>query len=115
MQMLQNSDQGGTQGGLVLNHRLKTLRELATTLLSEVEEISRVRALDIKSGINIYDEMRRYEVELIRRALKLTSGNQARAAFTRRASAERLRAAAGNPKACERKGNADAARHGKRR
>ena len=80
MQMLHNSDQGGAQGGFVMNHRLKTLRELATTLLSEVEEMASVRPPDIKSGINIYDEVRRYEIELIRRALKLTSNHQARAA-----------------------------------
>ena len=81
MQMLENSERGGSvQTGLILNYKLKTLRELATTLLSEVEEMTRVRALDIKSGIKIYDEVHRYEAELIRRALMLTSGHQARAA-----------------------------------
>ena len=64
-----------------MNHRLKTLKELATTLLSEVEEMASVRAPDIKNGINIQDEVRRYEIELIRRALNLTNGNQARAAY----------------------------------
>lgn len=80
---LQNSDQGGGQpqaAGLFLTHRLTTLRELATTLLSEVEEIARARSLDIRHGINIHDEVRRYEAELIRRALKLTGGHQSRAA-----------------------------------
>lgn len=80
MQMLHNSDQGGSQGGAIMNHRLRTLRELATTLLSEVEEMASVRPPDIKNGIKIYDEVRRYEIELIRRALNLTNGNQARAA-----------------------------------
>jgi DNA-binding NtrC family response regulator len=80
MQAIHNSDQGGPQAGLILNHRLRTLRELATTMLSEVEEIDRVRALDIENGINIHEEVQRFEAELIRRALKLTSGHQARAA-----------------------------------
>ena len=80
MQMLHNSDQGGSNVGVILNQRLKTLRELATTLLSEVEEMARVRPPDLKSGINIHEEVRRYEIELIERALRLTNGNQARAA-----------------------------------
>jgi transcriptional regulator with GAF, ATPase, and Fis domain len=80
MQMLHNSDQGGSNVGVMLNQRLKTLRELATTLLSEVEEMARVRPPDLNSGINIHEEVRRYEIELIRRALRLTNGNQARAA-----------------------------------
>jgi len=80
MQMLNNSEQVGSNVGVILNQRLKTLRELATTLLSEVEEMASVRPPDLKGGINIHDEVRRYEIELIRRALKLTSGHQARAA-----------------------------------
>jgi len=78
--MLQNSDQGGLQAGLILNYKLKTLRELATSLLSEVDELASTRPLDIKTGINIYDEVRRYEIELIRRALRLTNNHQVRAA-----------------------------------
>jgi transcriptional regulator with GAF, ATPase, and Fis domain len=79
---LHNSDTVGqlNQAGLFLNHRLTTLRELAATLLSEVEEIATVRPLDIERGINIQEEVQRYEAELIRRALKLTGGHQARAA-----------------------------------
>jgi DNA-binding NtrC family response regulator len=84
MLALQNSDQCVPQqqqaAGLFLNHRLTTLRELAATLLSEVEEIAKVRALDIRQGINMHDEVQRYEAELIRRALKLTGGHQSRAA-----------------------------------
>ena len=80
MQMLQNFDQGGSNVGVILNQRLKTLRELATSLLSEVEEMESVRSPDLKGGISIHDEVRRYEIELIRHALRLTSGHQARAA-----------------------------------
>lgn len=80
MQMLHNSEQGGPHAGLALNYKLKTLRELATTLLSEVDEIASTRTLDITNGINIYDEVRRYEIELIRRALRLTNNHQAHAA-----------------------------------
>ncbi|HEX8707639.1 MAG TPA: sigma-54 dependent transcriptional regulator [Pyrinomonadaceae bacterium] len=37
-------------------------------------------ALDIGRGINFYDEVRRFEIDLIRRALEQTSGHQSRAA-----------------------------------
>jgi DNA-binding NtrC family response regulator len=36
--------------------------------------------LDIGRGVNFYDEVRRFEVDLIRRALEQTSGHQSRAA-----------------------------------
>jgi DNA-binding NtrC family response regulator len=81
MQALHNYEQSGPpQAGLSLSYRLRTLRELAATLLSEVEEIARIRTPLIENGINIYDEVHRYEAELIRRALKLTGGHQSRAA-----------------------------------
>jgi DNA-binding NtrC family response regulator len=36
--------------------------------------------IDIAKGINFYDEVRKYEIDLIRRALKQTGGHQSRAA-----------------------------------
>jgi DNA-binding NtrC family response regulator len=39
-----------------------------------------VSALDIGRGINFYDEVRRFEIDLIRRALEQTGGHQSRAA-----------------------------------
>jgi DNA-binding NtrC family response regulator len=35
---------------------------------------------DIGRGINFYDEVRRFEIDLIRRALEQTGGHQSRAA-----------------------------------
>ncbi|HLR06552.1 MAG TPA: sigma 54-interacting transcriptional regulator, partial [Pyrinomonadaceae bacterium] len=37
-------------------------------------------AIDISRGINFYDEVRRFEIDLIRRALDQTGGHQSRAA-----------------------------------
>ena len=37
-------------------------------------------ALDIERGINFYDEVRRFEIDVIRRALEQTNGHQSRAA-----------------------------------
>lgn len=39
-----------------------------------------VTALDITRGISFYDEVSRFEIELIRRALEITNGHQSRAA-----------------------------------
>jgi DNA-binding NtrC family response regulator len=44
------------------------------------EGASGVSLLDIGRGINFYDEVRRFEIELIRRALEQTGGHQSRAA-----------------------------------
>ena len=38
------------------------------------------RCSDIGRGINFYDEVRRFEIDLIRRALEQTGGHQSRAA-----------------------------------
>ncbi|HEX8098434.1 MAG TPA: helix-turn-helix domain-containing protein, partial [Pyrinomonadaceae bacterium] len=40
----------------------------------------RTSSVDIGRGINFYDEVRRFEIELIRRALEQTGGHQSRAA-----------------------------------
>lgn len=63
-----------------LNHRLGTLKELTKVLLDEVVELESTKSLDISQGINMYDEVRLYETALIRRALRLTGGNQKKAA-----------------------------------
>jgi DNA-binding NtrC family response regulator len=44
------------------------------------EGSSGAAALDIGRGINFYDEVRRFEIDLIRRALEQTGGHQSRAA-----------------------------------
>ena len=36
--------------------------------------------IDISRGVNFYDEVRKFEVDLIRRALDQTGGHQSRAA-----------------------------------
>jgi transcriptional regulator with PAS, ATPase and Fis domain len=66
------------------------LIELAQTLLSEaeilagdksfVDESRRLEALNIAEGIDFFEELKRFEISLIRLALAQTSGHQARAA-----------------------------------
>jgi transcriptional regulator with GAF, ATPase, and Fis domain len=62
-----------------LNNRLNTLREVALTLLREVESL-RVSQQQTKQSVKLYDEVQRFETELIRSALVRTGGNQTRAA-----------------------------------
>src|SRR5688572_32864555 len=60
--------------------RLNTLRETVLQLLEEVESLSISRPIDIKRGARYSDEVRQFEVNLIRTALGRTSGSQIRAA-----------------------------------
>jgi DNA-binding NtrC family response regulator len=70
--------------------RVDNLIELAHNLLSEaeilagdksfVDETRRLEALNIAEGIDFFDEIKRFEISLIRLALAQTSGHQARAA-----------------------------------
>ena len=60
--------------------RLNTLRETVLQLLDEVESLAISRPVDIKRGARFSDEVRQFEVTLIRTALGRTSGSQIRAA-----------------------------------
>ena len=70
--------------------RIQRVVDLADALLSEAEtlardksfteEATRLKPLDIVSGINFYDEVQRFETHLIKMALAETGGNQAKAA-----------------------------------
>jgi transcriptional regulator with GAF, ATPase, and Fis domain len=59
---------------------LTTLKELVLRLLSEVQCIGEVNALTLKGGVDFYDEVSRFEIDLIRRALLQTGGHQVHAA-----------------------------------
>lgn len=61
-------------------NKTKELKNLALSLLMEVQALSEVPMLDIKNGIDFYEEVSRFEVDLIQRALTHTGGNQVRAA-----------------------------------
>jgi transcriptional regulator with GAF, ATPase, and Fis domain len=60
--------------------RLNTLRETVLALLDEVESLAISRPVDIKHCARFSDEVRQFEVNLIRTALGRTSGSQIRAA-----------------------------------
>ena len=58
----------------------KTLKQLALKLLLEAQALNEVPTLDVRNGIDFYEEVKRFEVDLIERALSFTHGNQLRAA-----------------------------------
>src|SRR6185436_13046239 len=57
-----------------------TLRELVLRLLCEVQSINEVSALTIGNDFDFYDEVSRFEIDLIKRALLQTGGHQVKAA-----------------------------------
>ena len=71
-------------------HRLKKIRDLATNLLEESEALQHegqlaeaaatIASLGTDGSIDFFEEVRHFEIRLIRRALELAGGNQARAA-----------------------------------
>jgi DNA-binding NtrC family response regulator len=82
-----NSHNSGVGGGnrLTLQEsplpvRIEMLKNVALNLLKEVQVLSTLEAADIMRGIQFYDEVERFERELITRALELTGGHQVRAA-----------------------------------
>jgi len=60
--------------------KTEVLRTVAYTLLRQVYGITEPQKLDIQQGINFYDEVRRFEVNLIKQALFHTKGKQSAAA-----------------------------------
>jgi DNA-binding NtrC family response regulator len=74
----------GTEVGLrnevVLDNRLIALREVALTLLREVESLRITEPVNLSRTVRLSDEVQRFEVDLICSALSRTGGNQTRAA-----------------------------------
>ena len=59
---------------------LTTLKELTLRLLREVQAFGDVHSPSIEGGVDFYDEVSRFEIDLIKRALLQTGGHQGRAA-----------------------------------
>lgn len=63
-----------------LRESLSGLLEEANDLLTQLESACDVTAVSPGEGFSMYDEVRRFEAELIKWALRLTDGHQSRAA-----------------------------------
>ena len=71
----------GAPSDEALENRIEALKELTLVLFRQVEALAEKRSLDItRRSINLYDEVRRFETEIIRYALLQTGGHQSRAA-----------------------------------
>ena len=71
---VENSDSATARNSLA------TLQELVLRLLCEVQCINEINPLTIESGFDFYEEVSRFEIDLIRRALLQTGGHQVQAA-----------------------------------
>lgn len=60
--------------------KVELLRKMAISLLKEIEKLGRVHNLDIEHGFDFYEEVRRFEIDIINCALKSTRGHQRQAA-----------------------------------
>ena len=66
--------------GIGMNDKIDSLQEVAAALLNEVKALQPANAVDVRRGINFNDEIARFEIYLIKRALEQTGGHQRRAA-----------------------------------
>jgi DNA-binding NtrC family response regulator len=72
--------QNETQELRTSRRRITALKNLTLQLVREVQSIGEVKVLDIDNGLDFYNEVTHFEIDLISRALLLTGGHQARAA-----------------------------------
>lgn len=63
-----------------VDNRINTLRETVLQLLQEVESLTMAVPVSLKTGAKLDEEVRQFEVNLIRSALGRTAGSQTRAA-----------------------------------
>lgn len=64
-----------------LERKISSLKQNAYALIQEVKELEDLSFTDLTRGIDLYEEVRRFEVRLIRHALEETDGHQVRAAL----------------------------------
>ena len=63
-----------------LRRRLELMREIVVMLADEIDALGFVRSINIRQGIDMHDEMRRFEVHLVQSALERTGGHLTNAA-----------------------------------
>jgi DNA-binding NtrC family response regulator len=65
---------------VALSTTLNSLRSLARTLTIEVTALENILTPDIEIGVDFYERVRQFEINLIKLALARTGGHQRRAA-----------------------------------
>ncbi len=64
-----------------LIRKVETIRTIARTLITEIETLEESKLDESSQRIDLQEEIRSYELNLIRRALRLARGNQRKAAL----------------------------------
>ncbi len=80
LRLLKTPDSKSSHAETPSTRRLEALKVLALALLSEIEALGQAATHGLKPSINLSDEVRRFETDLIRGALMQTGGRQRRAA-----------------------------------
>jgi transcriptional regulator with GAF, ATPase, and Fis domain len=80
MPLLTPAGPNGSASKPASQKKLRSLKQLAVKLLREVQTLSEVHTLDIQQGLDFYEEVSQFEIDLIKRALVCTGGHQGRAA-----------------------------------
>jgi transcriptional regulator with GAF, ATPase, and Fis domain len=80
LELVSGAEPAGDEELMSPENNITSLRELTFKLLRKVESIGEVHTPDIDSGVDFYDEVSRFEIDLIKRALVRTAGHQRRAA-----------------------------------
>ena len=70
----------GDQGSAVMDNKLEALKMLASSLLTEVTELEKNREATDEVKLDMPEEVRRLEIDMIRCALIRTGGRQRQAA-----------------------------------
>jgi DNA-binding NtrC family response regulator len=76
----QEDEPGGPVDEATLSNHVETLKELAQALIREIDSLRHTQLPDVTRGVDFYEEVERFEVNLIRSALERTGGHQTRAA-----------------------------------
>ena len=63
-----------------LSQKIGSLKQNAFALIQEIRELGNLSYLDLTRGIDLFEEVRRFEMKLIRQALEETDGRQVQAA-----------------------------------
>ncbi len=80
VRLLESIDTKSPQNAVALSDKIEALKDVALALWKEVQALGSLQTSEIRSGIDFYDEVRRFEINLIQRALEHTYGNQTLAA-----------------------------------
>jgi transcriptional regulator with GAF, ATPase, and Fis domain len=78
--LLTRVSEAARTGDAASGDKIDLLRDIALSLLEEIDSLRTTAVPDVERGIDLFDEVRRFETELIRRALRLSHGSQTRAA-----------------------------------